>query len=74
MEPAHGEIACTVDIKPGKKLTLPESLVEGVGPGRWVVSVQLCEAPVASSGNRLHDASLKGYAPQDEGLYDDLAR
>lgn len=31
-----------------------------------------CGGPVAASKIRRHDAFLKGYAPDDEGLYDDL--
>ncbi|HEV3340706.1 MAG TPA: hypothetical protein VG125_10130 [Pirellulales bacterium] len=64
------EIVCTVDVKPGEKLTLPPSLVNGIGPGRWLVSVR----PAGRGELRQHDAFLASYAPQDEGLYDDLAR
>ena len=68
------ERVCTVDVKPGEKLTLPASLVDGVGPGRWRVSLRLCDAAAETSEVRRHDAFLNGYAPQDEGLYNDLAR
>jgi hypothetical protein len=67
---ATEEIVCTVDVKPGEKLTLPSSLVDGIGPGRWLVSVR----PAECGEIRQHDAFLASYAPQDEGLYDDLAR
>lgn len=73
MKTEPGEIVCTVDVKPGEKLTLPPSLVENVGPGRWLVSVRSCGG-LATVEVRRHDAFLDGYAPQDEGLYDDLAR
>lgn len=68
------EKICTVDLKPGEKLTLPASLADVVGPGRWVVSVRPCDAATETDTVRRHDAFLNGYAPQDEGLYDDLAR
>jgi hypothetical protein len=68
------EIVCTVDVKPGEKLTLPPSLIDGVGPGRWLVTVQPCNALAETGEIRCHDAFLRGYASQDEGLYDDLAR
>ncbi|HET6883762.1 MAG TPA: hypothetical protein VFI31_26655 [Pirellulales bacterium] len=32
------------------------------------------ESPLGASQIRCHDAFLNSYAPQDEGLYDDLAR
>ena len=73
MESRSIELICTVDVKPGEKLALPASLVDGVGPGRWVVSVRPCDTP-PSREIRRHDAFLNGYTPQDEGLYDDLAR
>ncbi len=43
------------------------SLLESVGAGRWVITIaQEATAPVIT---RSHDAFLKGYAPEDEGLY-----
>lgn len=62
------QLACEIEIKPGESLTLPPDLVERVGAGRWIVTVQ----PVTGGESvRLHDAFLHGYAPEDEGLYDD---
>jgi hypothetical protein len=71
MERQSLEKTCTVDVKPGEKLTLPASLVDGVGPGRWVVTVRPCNEPVESRAGR-HDAFLNSYSPQDDGLYDDV--
>lgn len=68
------ERICTVELKPGEKLVLPASLADVVGPGRWVVSVRPYDASAETGAARRHDAFLNGYAPQDEGLYDDLAR
>jgi hypothetical protein len=62
-------LTCEVELRPGEKLTLPPGLVESIGPGRWLITVQ----PLRSAGApvRRHDAFLRGYAAEDEGLYDD---
>lgn len=73
MKHGQSELEFAIEVRPGEKLALPQELVESVGPGRWIVSVRPWdETDVA--GIRLHDAFLRGYAPEDEGLYDDLAR
>ena len=53
-----------IELEPGEKLRLPDSLVSSIGPGRWLVSIQ--PLPLV----RNHSAFLNGYAPEDEGLYD----
>jgi hypothetical protein len=65
------ELAVTVELQPGEQLTLPPDLLEKVGPGRWIVTVRALGA--SHSAVRRHDAFLHGYAPEDEGLYDDVA-
>ncbi len=55
-----------IELEPGEKLTLPESLIAHVGAGRWLITIQLLPAPIRS-----HSAFLNSYAPDDEGLYDD---
>ncbi|HUY34758.1 MAG TPA: hypothetical protein VMV69_18580 [Pirellulales bacterium] len=67
------ELAYTVELEPGEKLSLPPALVENVGPGRWILTVRPWSGPV-TAGVRRHDAFLGGYAPEDEGIYDDIAR
>jgi hypothetical protein len=58
-----------IELQPGEKLSLSESLVESVGAGCWVITIQpKSTTPVIT---RSHDAFLKGYVPEDEGLYDD---
>jgi hypothetical protein len=54
-----------IELRPGEKLTLPQSLQESVGPGRWLLTVR----PI--NNIRDHTAFLNGYDPADEGLYDD---
>lgn len=58
-----------VKIEPGEKLTLPASLIESVGSGDWIITVEQF-TPVSES-IRNHQAFLNSYAPEDEGLYDD---
>ena len=62
------QLAYEIELQPGEKLTLPPALVESVGPGRWVVTIQPAaggEGPI-----RGHGAFLNGYCREDEGLYD----
>jgi hypothetical protein len=66
------DLAFTIELAPGERLTLPAALVEKVGPGRWIVTVRPWLEP--PSAVRRHDAFLNGYAAEDEGLYDDLPR
>jgi hypothetical protein len=71
MSDENVELACEIELAPGEELTLPKELVRKVGPGRWLVSVRPASG---SMPVRRHDAFLSSYAPEDEGLYDDLAR
>jgi hypothetical protein len=60
-----------IELWPGEKLTLPESLVNTVGEGRWIVTIQPATSTISPVPIRNHSAFLSGYAPEDEGLYDD---
>lgn len=60
-----------VELQPGEKLTLPPALVNSVGAGRWLITVE--PAKGVGAAVRGHDAFLAGYAAEDEGLYDDDA-
>ncbi|MFB2834673.1 hypothetical protein [Floridanema evergladense] len=60
-----------IEVQPGDKITLPDSLTESLSPGRWLITIQPItkdETPVIVRSN---NAFLNGYAPEDEGLYDD---
>ena len=71
MNKSLGHLAVEVELLPGEKLALPPALVESVGAGRWLITVEPAEGiGVAVRG---HDAFLAGYAAEDEGLYDDDA-
>lgn len=63
-------IECEIELGPGEKLSLPETVTGRVGAGRWLVTVQPAETIDAT---RAHQAFLDGYSPEDEGLYDDAA-
>ena len=58
-----------VTLQPGEKLSLPQSLIDSVGAGDWLISIQ--PATASQTVIRNHSAFLNGYAPEDEGLYDD---
>lgn len=63
-------LTCEIELHPGEKLTLPEPLIDSIGPGRWVITLQ----PVTSASAvpvRRHLGFLNSYSPEDEGLYDD---
>jgi hypothetical protein len=57
-----------IELQPGEKLSLPPALVDSVGAGRWILTIQPAQSAPAI---RRHSAFLAGYAPEDEGLYDD---
>lgn len=59
-----------IELQPGEKLSLPPALVDNVGAGRWLLTVQPLGRTAPASPRR-HDAFLSSYAPEDEGLYDD---
>ena len=63
-------LAYEIELQPGEKLSLPLALIESVGAGRWVITIQ---PVVAGVSIRSHRAFLNGYAADDEGLYDDDA-
>jgi hypothetical protein len=65
------ELSCEVELRPGEKLSLPPALVERVGPGHWLVTVAPAPPSPTPAVRRDHSAFLHGYAPEDEGLYDD---
>ena len=60
-----------IELQLGEKLSLPESVLENVGAGRWLITIVPVSKTTAPDISRSHEAFLKGYAPEDEGLYDD---
>ena len=55
-----------VAVDPGEKLALPDALLDGVHDGEWLVTIERLPS------NSLNDSFLRSYAPEDEGLYDDM--
>ena len=60
-----------VELKPGEKLILPDSLVVGIGEGRWLITLQPVDIDDDPYPVRDHNAFLNSYVAEDEGLYDD---
>jgi len=65
------DLTYEVELQPGERLTLPVPLLDGLGAGRWMITIQPVSEVTASVPIRRHDAFLSGYAEEDEGLYDD---
>ncbi|MBW4601428.1 MAG: hypothetical protein KME29_18105 [Calothrix sp. FI2-JRJ7] len=61
------DLTYETELKPGEKLTLPESLTNHLSPGHWVITIRRQPSEIT----RTYDAFLNSYAPEDEGLYDD---
>ncbi len=58
-----------IELGRGEKLSLPPSMIDSVGEGRWTITIQTTAS--ASEPMRDHSAFLDSYTPADEGLYDD---
>lgn len=69
MKSSVNNLTYEIDLQPGETLTLPESLVAQIGAGSWIITIQ--PKPKLKEEIRAHQAFLNGYAPEDEGLYDD---
>jgi hypothetical protein len=63
--------SCEVKLRPGERLMLPPSLVDQIGPGHWLVTVQPIDETSPAAPARRHSAFLSSYAAEDEWLYDD---
>lgn len=61
------KLAFEIEIEEGEQLNLPSSIVQGIGKGKWVITIQ----PKNLVSDRLHNSFLNSYAPEDEGLYND---
>jgi len=62
-----------IELQTGEKLTLPDEVADRIGEGRWLITIALLTNEPASTIARRHHAFLNGYAPEDEGLYDDYS-
>ena len=61
------KLAFTVEIEEGEKLTIPDSIGQDIGKGKWLITIQ----PNSIGSVRAHNAFLNAYASEDEWLYDD---
>jgi hypothetical protein len=71
MQARSAEFTYDIKLEPGEALSLPEEAAKILGPGRWLVSIR--PADVSPQILRDHTSFLNSYAPEDEGLYDDLS-
>lgn len=55
-----------------EQFTLPPALIESIGPGEWLITVQPLQ-PRFDESQRDHAAFLNSYALEDDLLYADLA-
>lgn len=58
-----------IQLNEDESFTLPESVVNSISAGDWLVTIEQIESDTNSI--RDHQAFLNGYDPMDEGLYDD---
>ena len=70
--PMHDPLICIIELAAGETPRLPPSLLDRLGPGRWLVSIASLERGTTNDFVRNHRAFLNGYSRGDEGLYDDL--
>ena len=63
------KLAFEIELQDGEKFTIPSSIIEGIGKGKWLITIQ--PKSETETGDRTHDAFLKSYSSEDEGLYDD---
>jgi len=65
------QVKYDIELQPGEPLHLPQSVVDQVGPGHWRITISPVKEEESTTQVRGHTAFLNGYAPEDEGLYDD---
>jgi hypothetical protein len=62
-----------IELQSGETLTLPDTIVNSIGAGRWLITIAPLTEDAAKSATRSHNAFLNGYSSEDEGLYDDYS-
>jgi hypothetical protein len=71
MQATITRLSYEVELAPGETLQLPQRIVDSVGPGQWLVTIEPIPQEAPAHRVRGHSAFLNSYAPEDEGLYDD---
>ncbi|MBD1821547.1 hypothetical protein H6F51_03350 [Cyanobacteria bacterium FACHB-DQ100] len=64
-------LSYTIELQEGEKLALPDEIISSIGTGKWLITVTPLSDSASLESIRDHRAFLRGYAPEDEGLYDD---
>jgi hypothetical protein len=60
-----------IELQTGEKITLPDAIANTIQEGRWLITITPLTSDSLQNHARSHNAFLNGYAPEDEGLYDD---
>lgn len=60
-----------IQVNEDESFSLPESVLNSIGSGDWLVTFEQIDSDTNSNPIRDHTAFLNGYDPMDEGLYDD---
>ena len=60
------QLAFEIELQDGEKFTIPSSIIEGIGKGKWLITIQ--PKSETKTGDRAHDVFLKSYSSEDEGL------
>ena len=59
-----------ISVQPGEKFELPQAVIDTISAGHWIITITPAESPMP---DRDHSAFMHGFAPEDEGLYDDYS-
>lgn len=59
-----------IQINEDESFTLPKSLLNIIGAGDWLVTIEKINPDTNSNPIQEHQAFLNGYDPMDEELYD----
>jgi hypothetical protein len=62
-----------IHIEENTTFTVPESIINSIGAGDWLITFERIDSDRNSHLIRDHQAFLNGYDSMDEGLYDDYA-
>lgn len=60
-----------IELEDGESLSLPTEVAACVRGGTWIITLEP-KPEYEGEALRDHSAFLAGYAPEDEGLYDDV--
>ncbi len=68
------QLTYKISLNEGERLALPRELIDSIGAGEWLITVQPAPSPSEDDAVvRDHSAFLNSYVPEDDLLYADLA-